>query len=156
MSVSFVSGNKAFDAYALIDLGSQFTFLLDTITYFLALPCEAQKSTTLQYVNTQNEMPLSKITAPVITTSCELLRQSFEISRAYSTPAMNVTPANIIELNQICDTFNNLRHSHFPQIVGALLGVNTFAYTLPIEVIPRNINQPFGVKTKRGWTLAGE
>ena len=73
---------------------------------------------------------------------------------------MNVTPANIFELNQICDTFNHLRHIHFPQVaggkIGALLGVNTFAYTHPIEVIPGNINQPFGVKTKLGWTLAGE
>ena len=160
MPVSFVNGNKAFDTYALIDHGSQFTFLLDTITNFLALPCEAQTSTTPQYVNTQNEMPLSKITAPVIITPYKSLRQSFEISRAYSTPAMNVTPANIFELNQLCDTFNNLRHIHFPQVaggkIGALLGVNTFAYTHPIEVIPGNINQPFGVKTKLGWTLAGE
>ena len=160
MSVSFVNGNKAFDTYALIDHGSQFTFLLDTITNFLALPCEPQISTTLQYVKTQSDMPLSKITAPVIITPYKSLRQSFEISRAYSTPAMNVTPPKIFELNQICDTFNNLRHIHFPQVaagkVGALLGVNTFGYTHPIEVILGNINQPFGVKTKLGWTLAGE
>ena len=160
MPLSFVNGNKAFDTYALIDHGSQFTFLLDTITNFLALPCEAQTSTTLQYVNIQNEMPLSKITAPVIITPYKSLRQSFEISRAYSTPAMNVTPANIFELNQLCDTFNNLRHINFPQVaggkIGALLGVKTFAYTHPIEVIPGNINQPFAVKTKLGWTLAGE
>ena len=160
MPVSFVNGNKAFDTYVLIDHGSQFLFLLDTITNLLALPCEAQTSTTLQYVNTQNEMPLSKITAPVIITPYKSLRQSFEISRAYSTPAMNLTPANIFELNQLCDTYNNLRHIHFPQVaggkIGALLGLNTFAYTQPIEVIPGNINQPFGVKTKLGWTLAGE
>ena len=88
------------------------------------------------------------------------MKQSFEISRAYSTPAMNVTPANIFELNKKCDTFNNLRHIHIPQVaggnIGALLSVNTFAYSHPIEVIPANINQPFGVKTKVGWTLAGE
>ena len=67
---------------------------------------------------------------------------------------MNVTPANIFELNQICDTFSNLRQIHFPHVVGgkigALLGVNTFADTHPIEVIPGNINQPFGVKTNLG------
>ena len=159
MPVSFVNDNTAFVTYALIDYGSQFTFLLNTITNFLALPCEAQTSNTLQYVNTQNKMPISKLTAPVIITPYKL-RQSFEMSRAYSTPAMNVTPANIFELNQICDTFNNLRHIHFPQVaggkIGALLVANNFAYTHPIEVIPRNINQPFGVKTKLVWTLAGE
>ena len=160
MPVSFINDNKAFDTYALIDHGSQFAFLLDTITNFLALPCEPRTSTTLQYVNTQNKMPLWKITAPVIITPYKSLRQSFEISRAYSTPAMNVTPAKMFELNQICDTFNNLRYIHFPQVaggkIGAVLGVNTFAYTHPIEVMPGNINQPFGVKTKLGWTLAGE
>ena len=160
MPVSFVNGNKAFDTYALIDHGSQFTFLLDTRKNFLALPCEAQTSTTIQYVNTQNKMPFSKITAPVIIPPYKSLRQSFEISRACSTPPMNVTPANVFELNQICDTFKNLRHIHFPQVaggkMGALLGVNNSAYTHPIQVIPGNVNQPFGVKTKLGWTLAGE
>ena len=82
MPVSFVNGNQAFDTYALIDHGSHFTLLLDTIITFLALLCEAQTSTTLQYVNTQNKMPLSKITAPVIITPNKSLRQSFEISRA--------------------------------------------------------------------------
>ena len=158
MPVFFVNGNKAFDTYALIDHGSQFTFLLDTITNFPTFRCEAQ--TTLQYVNTQNEMPLSILTAPVIITPYKSLRQSFEISRAYSTPAMNVTPANIFELNQICDTFKILRHIHFTQVAGgkfgALLGVNTFANTHPIEVRPGNTNQPVGVKTKLGWTLVGE
>ena len=160
MPVSFVNGNKAFDTHALIDHGSQFTFLLDTITNFLALPCGAQTSTTLQYVNTQNKMPLSKITAPVNIIPFKSLRQSFETSRAYSMPAMNATSANIFELNQICDIFHNLRHIHFLQVadgkIGALLGVNTFAYTHPIEVIPGNMNQPFSVKIKLGWTLAGE
>ena len=160
MLVSFVNGNKAFDTYAIKDHGNQFTFLLDTITNFLALPCEAQTSTTLQYANTQNEMPLSKITAAVNITPYKSLRQSFEISRACSTPTMNVTPANIFELYQLCDTFNNLRHIHFVQVaggkIGALLDVNTFAYTHPIELIPGNINQPFGVKINLGWTLAVE
>ena len=67
---------------------------------------------------------------------------------------MYVTPANILELNQICDTFNSLRHMHFPQVagskIGALIIVNTIAHFHPIEVIPGNINQPFGVKTKLG------
>ena len=91
-----------------------------------------------------------------------LVKRKSQILRevAYSTPPMNVTPANKFELNQICDTFKNLHHIHFPQVagnkIGAFLGVNTIGYTHPIEVIPGNINQPFGVKTKIGWKLAGE
>ena len=41
--ISFLNGKKAFDTYALIDTGSQFTFALDKITEFLALPCEIKK-----------------------------------------------------------------------------------------------------------------
>ena len=53
-----------------------------------------------------------------------------------------------------------MRHIHFPEIaegkIGALLGINTFAFTHPVEVIPSTENQPLGVKTRLGWTLAGE
>ena len=53
-----------------------------------------------------------------------------------------------------------MRHIHFPEIAegknGALLGINTFAFTHPAVVIPANKNQPFGVKTRLRWTLAGE
>ena len=63
-------------------------------------------------------------------------------------------------MHQICDAFHNLRHIHFLFIadgkIGALLGVNAFAFTYPTHVIQGNQNQPFGVKTKLGWTVAGE
>ena len=55
---------------------------------------------------------------------------------------------------------NNLRHIPFPYIadgkIGALLCVNAFAFTYPTQVIQGNQHQPFGVKTKLDWTLAGE
>ena len=53
-----------------------------------------------------------------------------------------------------------MRHIHVPEIaegkIGALLRINIFAFTHPVEVIPATKNQPFGVKTRLGWTLAGE
>ncbi|XP_075247137.1 uncharacterized protein LOC142340448 [Convolutriloba macropyga] len=158
--VSFLNGKKAFDTYALIDPGSQFTFILDKITEFLALPCEDQKATTLQYLNTEHDMPLSKISEQVTVAPYENLDQKFQITTTYSTPCLNVAPANTFELNQLSDAFKELRHIHFLEIaegkIGALLGINTFAFTHPVEVIPATKNQPFGVKTRLGWTLAGE
>ena len=149
-----------FDTYALIDPGSQFTFLLDKVTSFLELPCEAQASTTLQYLNTEHEMPLYKISETVTVTPYDKINQHFSIARAYSTPCLNVSPANVLELNQLCDTFKELSHIYFPDIangaIGALLGVNTFAFTYPVDVIQGSKKRPFGVKTKLGWTLAGE
>ena len=149
-----------FDAYALIDPGSQFTFLLDKVTSSLELPCEAQASTTLQYLNTEQEMPLSKITETVTVTPFDNVNQQFSIARAYSTPCLNVSPANVLELNQLCKTIKELSHIYIPDIangaLGALLGVNTFAFSYTVDVIQGSRKRPFGVKTKLGWTLAGE
>ena len=159
--VSFLKGDKAFDTYALIDPGSQFSFVLHAIAEFLELPRETQQSVPLQFLNTENSMSLSKIVEPVTITPYKSTEISFELSRTFSTPSLNVAAAKIFELNQICDASNSLRHIHFPNIadgkIGALLGVNAFAFTYPTHVIiPGNQNQPFGVKTKLGWTLAGE
>ena len=84
LPVSFVNGSKGFDTYALIDPGSQFTFLLDKVTSFLELPCEAKASTTQQYLNTEHEMPLSKISQTVPVTPFDEVNQQFSIARAYS------------------------------------------------------------------------
>ena len=159
--VSSVNGSKVFDTYALIDPGSQFTFLLDKVTSFLALSCEAQASTTtLQYLNTEHEMPLSKISETVTVTLFDKINQPFSIARAYSTPCLNVSPANVLELNQLCDTFKELSHIYFPDIsngaIGVLLGVNTFAFTYPVDVIQGSKYPAISVKKKLGWTLAVE
>ena len=157
LPVSFANSSKKFDTYALIDPGSQFTFLLDKVTSFLELPYEAQASTTLQYLNTEHEMPLSKIRETVTVTPFDEINQQFSIARAYSTPCLNVSPANVLELKQLCDTFKELSHISFPDIakgaIGSLHGVNTFAFTYPVDVIQGSKKRPFGVKRKLGWHL---
>ena len=88
------------------------------------------------------------------------LDQKYQITTTYRTPCLNVAPANTFEFNQPCDAFKELRHTHFPEIaegkIGALLGISIFAFTYPTEIIPASKNSPFGVKTRLGWTLAGE
>ena len=138
--VSFLNGKTAFE--------------------FFALPCKNQEATTLQYLNTEHDMPLSKTSEQMTVAPYENLDQKYQITATYSPPCFNVAPANTFELNQLCDAFRELRHIHFPEIdegkIGALLGINTFAFTNPVEVIPATKNQPFGVKTRLVWTLAGE
>ena len=113
-------------------------------------------------------MPLSKVSEPVTVAPYENLNQKFQmtttpclnVAPANSAPCLNAASANTFELNQLCDAFRELRHIHFPEIadvkIGALLGINTFAFPHPIEVIPATKNQPFGVKTRLGLNLAGE
>ena len=105
-------------------------------------------------------MPLSKISETVTVTPYDKINQHLSIVRAYSTPCLNVSPANVLKLNQLCDTFKELSRIYFPEIangaIGALLGVNTLAFTYPVDVIQGSKKRQLGVKTKLGWTLAGE
>ena len=105
-------------------------------------------------------MPLSRVSETVTVTPFDKINQQFSISRAYSTPCLNVSPANVLELNHLCDNFKKHSHICFPDIangaIGAFLVVNTFAFTYPVDVIQGSKKRPFGVKTKLGWTLAGK
>ena len=149
-----------FDTYAFIDPGSQFTFLLDKVTSFLELPCEAQASTTLQYLNTEHEVPLSKISDTVTVTPFDKINQQFSIARAHSTPCLNASPANVLELNQLCNTFEEISHIYFPDIangtIGALLDVNAFGFIYTVDVIQGSKKRQLGVKRKLGLTLVKE
>ena len=73
---------------------------------------------------------------------------------------MNIPPADVAHLNEICQGFKGFRHTKFPNIaggrIGALLGVNTFSYTHPIQVIEGNDCRPHGTENRLGWTIAGE
>ena len=73
---------------------------------------------------------------------------------------MNLTPANIFELNQICDTFNNLHHIHFPQVaggrIGAPLSVHTFAYSSNRSNTRDHKSNVWCENQTYGWILAGE
>ena len=158
--VSFLKGGKAFDTYTFIDPGSQFSFVLDAIAEFVELSRETQQSVPRQFLNTENSMSLSKIVKPVTITPYKSIEILFELSRTFSTPSMNIATAKIFELYQICDAFNSLRNIHFLNIadgkIGAVLGVDVFAFTHPTHFKPGNQNQPFDVKTKLDWTLAGD
>ena len=103
---------------------------------------------------------MSKISETVTVKPFDKINQQFSIARAYSTPCLKVSPANDLELNQLCDTFKKLSYICFPDIangaIGALLGINTFAFTYPVDVIQGSKKRPFGVKTQLGWTFAGE
>ena len=105
-------------------------------------------------------MTLSKINEQVTINPYKSSEISFELSRAYSTPSLNVSAANVFQLNQICDAFNNLRQMHFTYFadgnIGALLGVNAFAFTYPTDAIQGNQHEALGVKTNLDWTHADE
>ena len=130
---SFLNGNKAFDTYALINPEGQFTFTVDKIKEFFALPYEDQETTTLQYLNTEHNMPLSEISEPVTVAPFENLDQNFQKTTIYSNPCLNVGLANTFELNLLCDAFKELRHIHFPKIaqdkIGALFEHKQFCFS---------------------------
>ena len=105
-------------------------------------------------------MPLRKISGKATVAPYQNLDRKFQTTTTYSTPCLNVGPANTFELNQLCDVFKELHQVHFPEIaegkIGAFLEMNTFAFTYPEEVIPATENHQIGGKTRLGWTLAEE
>ena len=158
--MSFVNNGKVCHFYALIDPGSQFAFILDQIADFLEISSSETRNMSLQYINIKHEMPVAKLDNIVILAPYKQAGQTFPIRNVYETPFLNIPPADVADLNEICQGFKCFRHIKIPNIaggrVGALLGVNTFSYTYPIQVIEGNDCQPNGIQTQLGWSIAGE
>ena len=83
----------------------------------------------------------------------------FHVQNAFSTLNINL-PANITELNDICQQFPQLRHIKFPDInqgkIGVLLGTACVPFTHSLEWIRGAHNRPSGIRMELGWTIAGE
>ena len=158
--VSFVNNGKVCDTYALIDPGSQLTFMLDQIADFLEISSSETANMSSQYININHEMPVAKLDNIVNLAPYKQTGQTFPIRNVYKTPFLNIPPADVAHLNEICQGFKGFRHIKFPNIaggrIGALLGVNTFSYKYPIQVIEGNDCRPHGIQTRLGWTIAGE
>ena len=127
------------DTYALIDPGSQFTFMLDQIADFLEFSSSETANMSLQYININHEMAVAKLENIVNLAPYQQTGHTFPILNVYKTPFLNIPPVDVAHLNEICQGFKGFRHIKFPNIaggrIGALLGVNTFSYTYPIQVI---------------------
>ena len=84
----------------------------------------------------------------------------FPICKIYETPFLNIPPADVAHLNEVCRSFKGFRLTKFPNIAngktGALLSVNTFSYFYSIQVIEGNDCRPHGIQIRLGWTIAGE
>ena len=84
----------------------------------------------------------------------------FPVRNVFSTPSINLPPADTKELNEICQQFPQLRHIKFPDIdngkIGVLLGTACVQFTHALEWIRGASNCPAGVRTELGWTIAGE
>ena len=123
--VKLLNGKKAFDTYALIDRGRQITFILDKFKEFLVLPCNDPKATTIQSTISQCQKFLNLWKLHPMKCGSKVSK----ITTTYSTPCLNVAPANTFEHNQFCDAFKKMCHFHFPEIAegknGALLRINT-------------------------------
>ena len=130
---SLFNGKKALVTYPLTDPESQFTFILDKISDFLALLCKDLEATILQYLNTEHDMALSKISEPETVAPYENLDQIFQISTTYSTPCLYV--ATLIHLTSTsfamhsnnCVTFTS--QTKPKANFGAFLGINTLDST---------------------------
>ena len=160
MPVSFCHGETSTTTYALIDHGSQFSFIVDEVADKLQIPSIEHTSMSLRYIDIDHEMPVAKVDNAVHISPHDKPDVKFSMNNLYKAPCLNIPAADLFNLNEICSSTDTLRHNHFPHLdhgkIGALLGVNSFLFTYPLHVIEGNNFIPSAVQTKLGWTLAGE
>ena len=155
---SLLNGDKVFDTYALIDPGSTGTYVLDSISHSLDLETGHQFDLDVQFMNLSRSFsvrPTAFKIAPYTDNETQ-----FEIKNAYTTACLNIPPANISDLNCICQSNSMLRHIKFPDIdkgrIDVLLGTSCLQFTHALEWIRGSPTRPAGLCTELGWTIAGE
>ena len=155
--VSVMNDDKVFDTYTLIDPGSTGTYILDHITKTLNLKTSETFDLDVQFLSISRSISFSS-------THFLLARYAdhettFPVRNVYSTPSINLPPADTKELNEICQKFPQLRHIKFPNIdngkIGILLDTACVQFTHALEWICGAPNCPARVRTELGWTTAG-
>ena len=111
--VSFVNNGKKCDTYALIDPSSQFFLMLDQIVDFWEISSTETANMSLQYKNINHEMPVAKLDNIVNLAPYKLTGQIFPIRNFYKMPFLNIPPADVAHLNEICQSFKGFRHIKF-------------------------------------------
>ena len=158
--VSFCHGETSTTTYALIDHGSQFSFIVNEIADKLQISSMEHTSMSLRYFDIDHEMPVAKVDNAVHVSPHDKPDVKFSMNNLCQTPCLNIPAADVFNLNEICSSTDTFRHIHFPHLdhgkIGALLGVNSFLFSYPPHLIEGNNFIPSAIQTKLGWTLAGE
>ena len=156
--VSLLNRDKDLDTYALIDSGSTGTYVLDSISHSLDLETGHHFDLDVQFMNLSlsfSVRPTAFKIAPYADNETQ-----FEIKNVYTTACLNFPPANISDLNGICQSNSTLRHIKFPDIdkgrIGVLLGTSCVQFTHALEWIRGYPTPPADLRTELGWTIAGE
>ena len=117
-----------------LTLTAKLLFLGDQIADFLEISSSETANMSLQYININHEMPVSKLENIVNLAPYTQIGQTFPIvmftKRLFF---LKKPPAKVAHLNKICQDFKSFGNLLFLSFasgrIGALLGVNTFSYT---------------------------
>ena len=158
IAVSIINGDKTFDTYALIHPGSTGTYIVDHISSFLSLKTGQKYKLDVQFLSLSRSLSVSATSFDIAPYADN--DNKFHVQHAFSTPKINLPHADTTELNDICQSFPQLRHIKFPDInqgkIGVLLGTACVLFTHSLEWIRGAHNCPSGIRTELGWNIAGE
>ena len=148
--VSINNGDKTFDTYALIDPGSTGTYIVDHISSFLSLKTGKEYKLGLQFLSLSRSLSVSATSFDIAPYADN--DNKFHVQHAFSTPNINLPPADTTELNDICRKLPQLRHIKFPdinqRIFCVLLGTACVPFTHSLEWIRGAHNRPSGIRTE--------
>ena len=142
----------------MIDPGSTGTYIVDHISSFLSLKTGKENKIDVQFMSLSRSLSVSATSFDVAPYADN--DNKFHVQHAFSTPNINLPPADTTELNDICQNCPQLRHMKFPAInqgkFGVLLGAACVPFTHSLEWIRGAHNCPSGIRTELGCTIAGE
>ena len=142
----------------MIDPGRTGTYIVNHISSFLSLKTGKEHKLDVQFLSLSRSLSVSATSFDIAPYADN--DNKFHVQHAFSTPNINLQPADTKELNDICQQFPQLRHIKFSDInqgkIGVLLGTACVPFTHSLEWIRGAHNRPSGIRTELGWTIAGE
>ena len=156
--VLIINGKRIVDTYALIDPGSTGTYIVETIAKSIDLKTDRKFNMNVQFLSASKSLPVSRTNFTIAPYADN--EKTFSVQNAFCTDHISLPPADVHELNTICQSSPHLRHIKLPNInnghIGVLLGTDCIAVTYALEWIRGSTCHPSWIRTELGWIIAGE
>ena len=99
--VSIMNGKRIVDTYALIDPGSTGTYIVETIAKSIDLKTDRKFNMNVQFLSASKSLPVSRTNFTIAPYADN--EKTFLVQNAFCTDHISLPPADVDELNTICN-----------------------------------------------------
>ena len=157
--ISHPSSSSKLETYALLDNGSQGTFIRDDLLQRLRVP--SNPATITIKTITGEETQRCRAVNNLLVSSTSTLEFSLVLPKTYSRPILPVDEEEVptprkVEQWKYLDKIHQFLPSDKVKIeIGVLIGGNCPKALEPVEMIPSQGNGPYALRTILGWCVTG-